>query len=35
MGDDKLTVIPAELITQVRKSVTIEWTLRESELRSG
>lgn len=28
MGDDKLKVI-AELITQVRKSVTIDWTLRE------
>lgn len=30
MGDDKLRVIAAELITQVRKSVTIDWTLRES-----
>ncbi len=30
MGDDKLKVIAAELITQVRKSVTIDWTLRES-----
>jgi len=30
MGDDKLQVIAAELITQVRKSVTIDWTLRES-----
>ena len=29
MGDDKLRVIAAELITQVRKSVTIDWTLRE------
>lgn len=29
MGDDKLKVIAAELITQVRKSVTIDWTLRE------
>ncbi len=30
MGDDKLKVIAAELITQVRKSATIDWTLRES-----
>jgi type I restriction enzyme R subunit len=30
MGDDKLKVIAAELISQVRKSVTIDWTLRES-----
>lgn len=30
MGDDKLRLIAAELITQVRKSVTIDWTLRES-----
>lgn len=30
MGDDKLKVIAAELITQVRKSVTIDWALRES-----
>jgi type I restriction enzyme, R subunit len=29
MGDDKLKVIAAELITQVRKSVTIDWALRE------
>jgi len=29
MGDDKLKVIAAELIAQVRKSVTIDWTLRE------
>ena len=29
MGDDTLKVIAAELITQVRKSVTIDWTLRE------
>ncbi len=29
MGDAKLRVIAAELITQVRKSVTIDWTLRE------
>src|ERR1044072_2641893 len=30
MGDDKLKVIASELITQIRKSVTIDWTLRES-----
>ncbi len=30
MGDDKLKVIAAELITQVKKSVTIDWNLRES-----
>ena len=30
MGDAKLKVIAAELITQVKKSVTIDWTLRES-----
>ena len=30
MGNAKLKVIAAELITQVRKSVTIDWTLRES-----
>jgi len=30
MGDDKLKVIAAELIKQIRKSVTIDWTLRES-----
>ncbi len=29
MGDDKLKVIATELITNVRKSVTIDWTLRE------
>ena len=29
MGDDKLKVIAAELIRMVRKSVTIDWTLRE------
>ena len=29
MGDDKLRVIAAELVTQVRKSVTIDWKLRE------
>jgi type I restriction enzyme, R subunit len=29
MGDEKLKVIAAELITQVKKSVTIDWTLRE------
>jgi len=30
MGDNKLKVIAVELITQVKKSVTIDWTLRES-----
>ena len=30
MGDAKLKVIAAELITKVRQSVTIDWTLRES-----
>jgi type I restriction enzyme R subunit len=30
MGDDKLKFIAAELIAQVKKSVTIDWTLRES-----
>ena len=30
MGFDELKVIAAELVTQVRKSVTIDWTLRES-----
>jgi len=30
MGDNKLRVIAAELITKVRQSVTIDWTLRES-----
>jgi hypothetical protein len=30
MGDDKPKVIAAELITQVRKSVTIDWNLRET-----
>jgi type I restriction enzyme, R subunit len=30
MGDAKLRVIASELITQVKKSVTIDWTLRES-----
>ncbi|GDY02783.1 hypothetical protein LBMAG49_21120 [Planctomycetota bacterium] len=30
MGDDKLKLIAAELITQAKKSVTIDWTLRES-----
>jgi type I restriction enzyme R subunit len=29
MGDAKLRVIASELVTQVRKSVTIDWTLRE------
>jgi len=30
MGDAQLKVIAAELITKVRQSVTIDWTLRES-----
>ncbi len=30
IGDVKLKVIAAELISQVKKSVTIDWTLRES-----
>ncbi len=30
MGDKKLRVIAAELISQVKKSVTIDWNLRES-----
>ncbi|MFM7393724.1 MAG: DUF3387 domain-containing protein, partial [Cyanobium sp.] len=30
MGDDKLKLIAAELISQVKKSVSIDWTLRES-----
>ncbi|MCE9616446.1 MAG: type I restriction endonuclease subunit R [Lentisphaerae bacterium] len=30
MGDDKLKVIAAELITKVRQNVSIDWTLRES-----
>lgn len=30
MGDDKLKLIAAELITKVRKGATIDWTLRES-----
>jgi len=29
MGDEKLRVIAAELVSQVRKSVSIDWTLRE------
>lgn len=29
MGDEKLKIIAVELITQVRKSVTVDWTLRE------
>ena len=29
MGDDKLKVIATELITKVRQSVSIDWTLRE------
>lgn len=30
MKDDKLKLIAAELVKQVKKSVTIDWTLRES-----
>jgi type I restriction enzyme, R subunit len=30
MGDEKLKLIASELIAQVRRSVTIDWTLRES-----
>jgi len=30
MGKDSLKVIATELVTRVRKSVTIDWTLRES-----
>ncbi len=30
LGNDELKVIAAELVTQVRKSVTIDWTVRES-----
>lgn len=30
MGNAELKVIAAELVTQVRKSVTIDWTLREA-----
>jgi type I restriction enzyme, R subunit len=30
MGKENLKVIATELVTQVRKSVTIDWTLRES-----
>ena len=30
MGDDRLKLIAAGLITKVRQSVTIDWTLRES-----
>ena len=30
MGSTELRVIAAELVTQVRKSVTIDWTFRES-----
>jgi type I restriction enzyme R subunit len=30
MGSDELKLIAAELVTQVRKSVTIDWTVRES-----
>ena len=30
MGNDQLKIISAEVVTQVRISVTIDWTLRES-----
>lgn len=30
MGDKQLRVIATELVTQVRKNATIDWTLRES-----
>ena len=30
MGNDELKIIAAELVTQVRKSVTIDWAVRES-----
>ena len=30
MGKDNLKVIATELVTRVRKNVTIDWTLRES-----
>ena len=30
MGKEELKVIATELVTRVRKSVTIDWTLRES-----
>ena len=30
MGSAELRVIAAELVTQVRKSVTIDWSVRES-----
>lgn len=30
MGDDKLKVIAVKLLSTVRKSVTIDWNLRES-----
>ncbi len=30
LGDAKLKLIAAELIFQVKKSMTIDWTLRES-----
>jgi type I restriction enzyme R subunit len=30
MGSDELKVIAAELVTKVRESVTIDWTVRES-----
>ena len=35
MGDDQLKVIAAELISKVRQSVTIDWTLRERAREPG
>ncbi len=34
MYSDERKVIAAELVTQVRKSVTIDWTVRESATRA-
>lgn len=30
MGNEQLTIIARELLAQVRNSVTIDWTLKES-----
>lgn len=30
MGDDKLMIIARELVENIRKSVTIDWTIREN-----
>ena len=35
MGKDELKVIAAELVTQVRKSVTIDCTLRAVRMQSN